>query len=228
MIFKKIKKSVTLIPINDAYEAIKPFTLCRPSKLLSLRSLSEHINTNGIAGDFVECGTYKGGAAAMIASELGNDRKIWLYDSFEGMPNVTAKDGNEAAKWVGECIASVEDVKQIMQTMRIPSQNITIRKGWFSDTFKEPTSEKIAFLHIDADWYESVRIALDTFYEKVVEGVVIVLDDFGHWEGCREAFYDFCAEKKIRPLLERFENDQAFWFKGRSNNRDGWVHQPNR
>lgn len=225
MIFRKresFQKNV------DVFDTIKPFTLCRPSKLLSLRELSREIKNKDISGDFVECGTYKGGAAAMIASELGKGRKIWLYDSFEGMPDVTAKDGNEAANWVGECVASVDDVQRAMRTMNISNENITIRKGWFSDTFQQPTSEKIAFLHIDADWYESVKIALETFYDKVVEGGVIVLDDFGHWEGCREAFYDYCEEKKIRPLLERFENDQAFWFKGRNNNRDGWVHRPNR
>jgi O-methyltransferase len=214
--------------IVNYLKTIAPFTLCRESKLLSLQQLAIFIEERGIEGDFVECGTYKGGAAALVASNLNNSRQVWLYDSFEGMPETTVEDGSDAVKWVGDCVASVADVEEILAKLKIKSHRVTIRKGWFIDTFKQPTSEKIAFLHIDADWYGSVKIALETFYDKVVEGGVIVLDDFGHWEGCREAFYDFCAEKKIRPLLERFENDQAYWFKGRSNNRDGWVHLPNR
>ena len=95
-----------------------------------------------------------------------------------------------------------------------------IRKGWFENTFKMPLPEKIAFLHIDADWYASVTLALDTFYDRVEDGGIIVLDDFGHWEGCRESYYDFVQKKNIKPLLERFGHTIAFWIKGRTHNRD--------
>ena len=80
-------------------------------------------------------------------------------------------------------------------------------------------SGSIAFLHIDADWYDSVQLALETFYDRVSTGGVIILDDFGHWEGCREAFYDFAADRGIKPLLERFGHTQAYWIKDRTHNR---------
>lgn len=204
----------------------KDYTLCRESKLVSLMELAMNIEHRGIKGDFVECGAYKGGSAALIVSTLSPDRRAWLYDSFEGMPVTGDKDGEEAAQWVGACVGSVPDVQAVFNKMQIAEERLTIKKGWFSETFKQETPETIAFLHVDADWYDSVLLVLETFYDKVNEGGVIVLDDFGHWEGCREAFYDFCHRKGIRPLLERFENDQAFWIKGRLHNRDGWVHQP--
>jgi O-methyltransferase len=68
-------------------------------------------------------------------------------------------------------------------------------------------------LHIDADWYDSVFYSLETFYQRVSDGGFIVLDDFGHWEGAREAFYDFCMEHSIKPLIERTGYTQAFWRK---------------
>lgn len=207
-------------------DKVKGFTLCRESKLISLIALANDLERRGIDGDFVECGTYKGGAAAAIASILAKEKKVWVYDSFEGMPVTTDLDGTEAVKWVGECVASVEDVGEVFRKAGIDEGRLTIKKGWFENTFKDPSAEKISFLHIDADWYESVNLSLATFYDRVVEGGLIVLDDFGHWEGCREAFYDFCQRRGIRPLLERFENDQAFWIKGRLHNRNGWVHRP--
>jgi O-methyltransferase len=223
---KQIKTPSERRIIDDHLKMIAPYTLCRESKLLSLIQLADDIEKRGIMGDFVECGTFKGGAAAFIAAHLKPYRNVWLYDSFEGMPEVTSKDGEEAHQWVGDCVASMADVEEVLSKMKITADRVTIRKGWFEDTFKKSTPSEIAFLHIDADWYESVKLTLETFYDKVRDGGVIVLDDFGHWEGCREAFYDFCNERGIKPLLERFENDQAFWFKGRLHNRDGWSHQP--
>jgi O-methyltransferase len=63
-------------------------------------------------------------------------------------------------------------------------------------------------------------LSLNTFYDLVPDGGIIILDDFGHWEGCREAFYDFIAQRKLKPLLERFGHTQAFWIKERIHNRD--------
>lgn len=203
---------------------VKEFTLCRETKLRSLVGLARHVCSQSLEGDFVECGVYKGGSAALVGHFLPKSTNIWCYDSFQGMPPVTEQDGPEASRWVGECAASADDVRVVMDRMNIARDRVIIREGFFQDTFVDPLPEKIQFLHIDADWYESVLLALRVFYHRVVDRGVIILDDFGHWEGCREAFYDFCYEARIKPLLNRFENDQAFWFKGIQHHRDGWVH----
>ncbi len=200
-------------------------SLCRPSKLASLGALATEVGKRGLEGDFVECGVYKGGSAALISKLLPADCHAWLYDSFEGMPEVSEHDDSEAKQWEGECVGRLDDAVQIMSEASIPLERFTIRKGWFEDTFKEPLPKQVQYLHVDADWYDSVLLTLETFYPLVVDGGLIVLDDFGHWEGCRRAFYDYCEREKIRPLLDRFENDQAFWFKGREHNRDGWTHK---
>lgn len=201
------------------------YTLCRPSKLMSLGALARVVQARGVSGDFVECGTYKGGSSAYILSQLSDDTNAWLYDSFQGMPEVRDVDGLEAKQWEGACVAKPADVSEVLEKTGVDLGRVTIREGWFAETFQQALPTQIKYLHIDADWYDSVLLALETFYPLVVPGGVIVLDDFGHWEGCRHAFYEYCNRANIRPLLDRFENDQAFWFKGVEHNRDGWIHK---
>ena len=174
-----------------------------------------------IAGDFVECGVCNGGSAAAIACELsGSGRHVWLYDSFEGLPAISEIDGKDAERFVGQCVGSEQHVRKAMQIAKVSPSEYTIRKGWFQETFHEqPLPRQIAILHVDADWYDSVMLTLQTFYDLVSDGGLIVLDDFGHWEGCREAFYDFVSQRNIKPLLERFGPTEAYWIKNRLHNR---------
>jgi len=203
--------------------AIAPYAMGLPVVLRKLHRLGQDVAARGIQGDFVECGVCNGGSAATIACALRErPGKIWLYDSFQGLPAPrTDKDGPEAAAATGACLGSEGKVLEALRHARFPEAQIVLKKGWFEQSFKEaPHPESIAILHLDCDWYESVLLSLRTFYDKVAEGGIIILDDFGHWEGCREAFYDFCAERRLRPLLERFGHTQAFWVKGRTHNRD--------
>ena len=198
---------------------VKPYTLCSSDRINSLIKLSKAINNNGVKGDFVECGTYKGGTAAILSKYMGSGRRLWVYDSFEGMPQTTDIDGYDAKEWIGRCVSSAEDVKEVMRLLSIPEQRYIIKKGWFQDTFRESLPKKVALLHCDADWYESVLLTLETFYPLIAECGCIILDDFGYWEGCREAFYDFCMRHNEKPLLERVGVYQTYWIKGKLHNR---------
>jgi O-methyltransferase len=206
---------------QSIYQQVQPYTYCSVGKLNTLSKICEYLNSHNIPGDFVECGTYKGGSAAVISQYLNSPRHLWLYDSFTGLPETSPEDGEDAKKWIGDCLASVEDIQTVMNIVGTKEEKYTIRKGWFEDTFvNSPLPEKVAFLHCDADWYKSVLLVLETFYELIPDGGCVVLDDFGFWEGCREAFYDFCTRHGEKPLIERVESDQAFWIKGRTHNRE--------
>jgi len=198
---------------------VKPYTFCGEEKLSNLRKLALQVRDSGVEGDIVECGTYRGGSAAVLGTTLPAEKHLWLYDSFQGMPQDCPKDGPDAGQYVGKGVAAEEDVMKLLSAVNVPQKQFTIRKGWFSDTFQQPLPEKVAFLHCDADWYEAVLLVLETFYPRIPEGGCIVMDDFGYWEGCREAFYAFCCKHDVRPLLERRSIDQAYWFKGRTHNR---------
>lgn len=215
----KIKRQVRDYEYERLIKKIKPYTLCDSLRIKSLINLSQYLNKQGIKGDFVECGTYKGGVSAVLSRYMGETRQLYMYDSFEGLPDTCEKDGPEAANWIGKCVASVEDVKEVMKLISTSEERYIIKKGWFEDTFRETLPEKVALLHCDADWYSSVSLVLDVFYPLIPEGGCVVLDDFGYWEGCREAFYDFCVRHNEKPLLERVGTSQAYWIKHKLNSR---------
>jgi O-methyltransferase len=207
--------------LENLQQKVQAYTYCSFGKLKNISQVCQYLNHNNIPGDFVECGTYKGGSAAVISQYLESQRHLWLYDSFAGLPETSPEDGEDAKKWIGDCLASVEDVQTVMNLVGTKEENYTIRKGWFEDTFvNSPLPETVALLHCDADWYKSVLLVLETFYDRIPEGGCVILDDFGFWEGCREAFYDFCHQRQEKPLIERVESDQAFWIKGRNHNRE--------
>lgn len=186
-----------------------------------LRDLASDVRHRGVPGDFVECGVCDGWSAAPLASTfVGSGRRFWLYDSFEGLPPTTEEDGEEAKEWIGKCLGSRDKVEAAISEVGFPLDDCIFRVGWFEDTFVEPLPASVAFLHIDADWYKSVLIALETFYDRVAEGGIILLDDFGYWEGCRRAVFDFVKRRNIAPLLERYGHSQLYWVKGREHNRD--------
>jgi O-methyltransferase len=188
---------------------IEVFTVLDEVRLESLVLLCESLIE--IPGDIVECGTASGGSAAMLAWASG--RHCWLYDSCKGLPEPSNRDPKNAWDYVG---ANPTTPKIIAAAFRIaglqPSQ-YTLREGWFKDTFKEPGGpESIALLHIDADWYDSVKLCLERWYDAVSSGGIIVLDDYGYWSGCREAYDEFCRERKIEPTLYHVSS-QAWWRK---------------
>ncbi|MEQ9620629.1 TylF/MycF/NovP-related O-methyltransferase [Coleofasciculus chthonoplastes] len=210
-----------MLKVIPELERLNSYSLSRLQVLKKLYSLGQDVVNRKIPGDFVECGVCNGGSAAAIASAFGNtERKVWLYDSFMGLPAAKEIDGSDAAKYFGRFVGAEEKVQEAMRIVHFPEENYIIRKGWFENTFNEPLPQAVSILHIDADWYDSVMLSLKTFYERVADGGVIILDDFGHWEGCREAFYDFIAQHDLKPLLERCGHTQAFWVKGRVHNRE--------
>ena len=214
-----IEESLEL-DFENLYRIVQNYSLLDHERLCSLWNLINNLNHQGVSGDVVECGSYKGGSGALLRAGMGSGRKIWFYDSFQGMPETIYQDGEEARKWVGGCKATVSDVLEVLTATGATPEEVVIREGWFIDTFNQFLPDQVALLHCDADWYESVFLVLETFYPLMPNGACVVLDDFGHWEGCRLAFYDFCEKHEERPLIERVGYSQAYWLKGRKHNRN--------
>lgn len=192
-------------------ETIRPYTVVDERRLGHLAHLAQTVP----AGAIVECGTARGGSAAVLAAH--SSAHLWLYDTFTGLPAPHEIDGEAARPYEGANQASVEDVHAVMSLVRVPRERYTIHAGLFARTFCDEGPDRIALLHIDADWYASVTLALEAWAPLVVPGGVIVLDDFGFWPGCRRAFYDFVHDEYDRhtltPDLQRC-GDQAWWVQG--------------
>ena len=104
-------------------------------------------------------------------------------------------------------------VKQIFQELQIPLNNLRIVKGWFQETFPTVYVGQITLLHIDADWYESVELCLHKFYDSVVVGGSIVLDDYGCWEGCRRATDEFLKDRRLTGEFRQVDSSVAYYFR---------------
>ena len=214
-----------LVKIWDEFQAkrltktVLPYTLVGPERIRNLHRLACYIERERIPGDVVECGVCNGGTAAVLARSATRSplsRTIWLFDSFQGMPNVTEHDetggGRETAQsHIGKEVGDIERVKEVLMLARADMRRVRIVPGWFLDTFPGARIERIAILNIDADWYESVRLCLDTFYDRVVPGGFVSFDDYGHWPGCRKAVDEFFEARQLTYKLHQVDYT-ARWF----------------
>ena len=201
---KRPKSFVKSCRMMQTVYRVRPYTAVLVPRLVALYRLSEEVNRLSMPGDFVECGVYNGGSAAIMASfceRTEPKRNIWLFDSFEGLPKPTDKDGDRAPDYEGWCHGDLAKVTRVFQEMRIPEDRVRVVKGWFQDTFPTVEIPRIAILHIDADWYESVKLCLEKFYDSVQPGGYVVLDDYGAWEGCRIAADEFIAARALDVKL---------------------------
>jgi O-methyltransferase len=186
------------------FSEVAPYTMVGRKRLEALYRLAREIDSHGIAGDIVECGTCNGGTAAVLGSAglIKNlQRRLWLFDSFAGLPNPSPLDGSKAQSFTGKLVGSIARVKEILEHVQVPMERVQIVPGWFQDTFPIVEIPRIALLHIDADWYDSVRLALNRFYGFVQPGGYIVFDDYGFWEGCKKAVDEYLDGLDLPPKL---------------------------
>ena len=178
-----------------------------PERLALLHTLVQQADRERIPGDLVECGSWNGGSAAIMAAAgaLGADesaRRVWVCDSFEGLPAPSTKDGalERDMFFTGWCTGDPRNVEGIFHRLAIPRQRLRIVKGRFDQTLPRAAIASIAILHIDADWYASVTCVLETLYDRVASGGFVIFDDYGKWAGCRRAAQDFIAKRRLGGL----------------------------
>lgn len=208
----------------EIYDFCKPFTMTSIERMYSLYCSVNFVIRNKIKGDFVECGVWKGGSAMLIAKMLSkyneNDRKIFLYDTFEGMSAPTEMDkdilGGQAdirmqnslksdqnSIW---CYSSIDEVKRNLLKTGFSIDNIIMIKGKVEDTL--PGSilpDSIALLRLDTDFYESTLHELNHLYPLLIIDGVLIIDDYGHWQGCKQAVDEYFEKEKVKMLLNRID-----------------------
>lgn len=195
---------------------VKPRTMTSHEKLYGLILATRYIVDHSIEGAIVECGVWRGGsmqAVALTLAERGDTtRQLHLFDTFEGMPppgeHDRRIDGPSAESLLAShdrshnvwAIATLDDVQQAMVEVDYPAERVHFHAGLVEDTIPAAAPEKIAILRLDTDWYESTRHELEHLYDRLAPGGVLIIDDYGHWEGSRQATEEFLA-KTGAPLL---------------------------
>jgi len=202
--------------LTSTLERVQPFTMVSKDSLVDLARQVRAVLAYDISGDFVECGVWRGGAAFLMADLLrqakARDRKVWLFDSFEGLPPPEEIDGPVAVEYAkntdkpfyfDNCSALLEEVRRSAAELGLSSYTEFV-KGWFDQTLPANRDRigPIAILRIDADWYSSVRCCLESLYDKVVDGGFIVLDDYYAYDGCAIAVHEFLGKQKLAHRIE--------------------------
>jgi cephalosporin hydroxylase/SAM-dependent methyltransferase len=222
--------SHTRLPAADQQEffalaaAVRPFTILSNARLLALYVLARQVCLDDVPGDFVECGTCKGGSAALLASVIHRysvrPRKVYAFDTFEGMPDPTEVDrhdgipANATSFGAGKLKAAIEEnLKVVCQRMNVQDIVVPVQ-GLFHDTLPAARDqiEAIAFLHVDGDWYELTLDIFTNLYDKVSADGIIQIDDYGYWEGCRKAVHEFEASRRTWFPLSRID-ETGVWFR---------------
>lgn len=174
---------------------------------------------NAPQGSFVECGIWRGGCLAVMASLAaaeGKGRKVYGFDSFEGLPELTTEDEGHGEQFVGLCDATMHDVQETFRTWGVPMDDTTLVPGWFKDTVPEaaPDMGPIAVLRLDGDWYESTMTCLEHLYPKVVRGGTIIIDDYTTWKGCTKAVDEYRGLHNIdAKMVETDPIGEIWWTK---------------
>ena len=208
----------------DIYALCRSFTMTSVERMYSLYQAVGYIINNKLEGDLIECGVWKGGSAMLMATFLSNrkiyNRKLILYDTYEGMSDPTEVDkdfnGVPAAKQLESsvknddsmiwCYSTFENVKENLALTGFPPENVMMIKGKVEETIpSDIPSKQIALLRLDTDWYKSTYHELEHLYPLLIKNGILIIDDYGHWEGCRKAVDDYFDQSDSKPLMMRID-----------------------
>jgi O-methyltransferase len=203
-------------------ESASKFSMTGHDRIFCLLRAIQHVDNNNLEGDFVECGVWKGGNLILFKKMIEKlnikDKKIYGFDTFEGMSEPTDHDsdgdgylgGFKAEYYMSKqkkdvnidnihSYAPINIVEQNFINNTDNMDNLILIKGKVEDTLKVQSNipEKISILRLDTDWYESTKIELEILYPRLVKNGVLIIDDYGEWSGSRKATNEFFKDKKI-------------------------------
>jgi len=195
----------------EIIDFVKPYTLTDHQRIKSLLDGVEYIIKNNLSGSFVECGVWKGGSMIAVAKKLQNlnvdDRDIFLFDTFEGMSEPSKNDisqtGLDPLDKTEHMNNPIELVKDNFFKTNYPESKTHFIKGRVEDTLSKQDTGEIAILRLDTDYYESTKIEMEYLFPKIIKGGIIIIDDFGAWQGARKAVLEYIEKNKIQIYLNR-------------------------
>lgn len=195
--------------------AVAPYTMTSNERIHALLSAVRYIVSKNIPGDFVECGVWKGGSIMAMALTLlelqGGDRALYLFDTFSGMTEPGLQDvdylGRDAYQMFEavRCDVSQEEVEAAIFSTGYDRSRIHFVKGPVEETVPARAPESIALLRLDTDWYQSTRHELHHLFPRLASGGVIIVDDYGHWQGARQAVDEYLQAHDVSLLLHRID-----------------------
>lgn len=203
--------------MEEIWPRVKERTMTNAQKTNTLVELVRYINRCDIPGGIVECGVWRGGSMLAVVEMLlrlgATERDLYLFDTYSGMAAASERDvhihnGLHADKLLDERVgaariweaASLEDVRSGFQTLAYPADKLHFIVGKVEDTIPNHAPEQIALLRLDTDWYESTVHELAHLYKRLAPGGVLIIDDYGSWQGSKDATDEF-LDATGEPLM---------------------------
>jgi hypothetical protein len=196
-----------------------PHTMIGRQRLENLHICMDRIVSDGVPGDFIETGVWKGGATIFMRGFLQahgiTDRRVWVADSFEGLPKPTRPEDNgwDLSKETMPYLAvSLDEVRELFSRYELLDDQVQFLKGWFKDTLPAAPIENLALLRLDGDLYESTMDAISNLYHKLSPGGFLIVDDY-NLPPCAQAIGEFRERNKVNEELVRIDEQSAYWRK---------------
>jgi O-methyltransferase len=210
---------------REILERALPYTMTGVPRLQSVIDSVRYCVARELPGAFAECGVWRGGSVlAMILTllDLGvNDRDIYLYDTFEGMTRPTEHDtsalhppaletwaetgGRPYRELFDPDVFTEAAVLDTLLATGYSRERLHLSRGPVEETLPAQAPDRLALLRLDTDWYESTRHELVHLYPRLSDGGVLIVDDYGHWEGARRAVDEYFAGSAAPVLLNRID-----------------------
>lgn len=206
------------------YEKCRTFTMTSIARMYALYKAIEYLENAKIAGDIVECGVWRGGSMMVAAHTLlslgSTARTLHLFDTYEGLPRPDeSKDvdifgnraidgwlphsaGDEKSHWAE---AGIEEVRANLASTGYLAERMNFVKGMVESTIPDTAPQRIALLRLDTDWYSSTKHELEHLFPRIVRNGVLIIDDYGHFKGARQAVDEFMRNHGISILLNRID-----------------------
>jgi hypothetical protein len=198
----------------------KAFTMVGRRRLRNFRVLIEQAIADGVPGDIIETGVWRGGAsilarAVLMAHEV-TDRKVIVADSFEGLPPPAAgypADRDSKLHEFAELAISLEDVRGNFRKFDLLDDQVVFLKGWFRDTMPAVPSARLAVMRLDGDMYESTIDPLVHLYDRLSVGGWVIIDDYGFVPGAKQAVHDFLDQRGLSPEIHDIDGAGVYFQK---------------
>lgn len=214
---------------NEVVFRVMPYSLVGWRGLEATSQVLAQVARGKVEGALVECGVAQGGSAALMAlaaAEMSHRPALWLFDSFEGLPDPTPEDfrpgdGKTGAHLRplrrGSCLGTQKEVQELLfDTLHLDRNGIFIVKGWFQETLPRARERvgRIAVLRLDCDWYESTKCCLEHLYDKVVPYGYLIIDDYGSCYGAKKALEEFLRRRGLTANVNMvFDGRGGCYFK---------------
>jgi O-methyltransferase len=196
-------------------------TMIGARRLRHLRTCVEQVLNDGVPGDFIEAGVWRGGASIMMRAVLAAygtvERIVWVADSFAGLPPPNPEkypaDAGIHLEGFSELAIPLDAVKANFRAYGLLDDRVRFVKGLFADTLANVPAREFALIRLDGDLYESTIDSLDALYPKLARGGFAVIDDYGAVPACREAVHDYRERHRIDVPIETIDWTGAYWRK---------------